>query len=404
MYRIPGTSSTPSASKPPETHSNLPAPYLNFEGFPTNTTLTLDTIPDSERAPPTLPARSSLSPESRLTLPPRLQARARQSLVSLSSFAVGKRTSHAYSQSQPQSQSQFYAYPHSQSSSSDTSSTPRSPTKPNLPTPDLRRSSQQAESENALHCLNFTPAPSPASDLLTLSRHIETQTAQARHLFTQKSPFLDTAERRWINSTISDTEVATREVAILTESLRVDQATNHGRLGMKSQLKWFVRDAKRAREKQERLVVLHASLMTVLSRLQGIQTGVAETDEVRDISTEVGDREADIELVANGPGADADEKGDRLKRNWKSEPAAPILSESGSKTTTRHVGQDALWDLSVQLQDAGMEAVMPNMIAEKVSPSVRTEPVNEASSPSATMDNELMDMLSWRWAQGRANT
>jgi hypothetical protein len=181
---------------------------------------------------------------------------------------------------------------------------------------------------------------------------------------------------------------------------------NQGRLGVKTQIKWMLRDSKRAREKRERLVVVHQSLMTVLGRLQGVQgvpveTGIgAAVASGMSTGTERGrsgtDREEDTR--DNGGFELAREEKTRRRRRMTVDKAQTI-----SPSSMKQVPEEGPWDLSVQLQDAGMEAVVPNMVAEKVGISVTANQAQEVGSPPSTkMDNELMDMLSWRWAQGRA--
>jgi hypothetical protein len=191
---------------------------------------------------------------------------------------------------------------------------------------------------------------------------------------------------------------------VLTEGLRVEQAINQGRLGVKTQIKWMLRDSKRAREKRERLVVVHQSLMTVLARLQGVQgappkmegevgteTGVVSRNQSESLDNRTDTRDSKV-------GLDSEEHIRRRRRMTVDK--TPRISSS-----MKRVEEEGPWDLSVQLQDAGMEAVVPNTVAEKVGASVTTKPTQDVSSASSTnMDDELMDMLSWRWAQGRATT
>ncbi|KAL4976092.1 hypothetical protein BDW66DRAFT_166818 [Aspergillus desertorum] len=255
---------------------------------------------------------------------------------------------------------------------------------------------------NMLASLAHSAAPvtpnNPTTSLLTLNRHIETQSAQARHLFTQKSHFLSQIEREWIESTISDTEDATRDVLKLTEAFRVDQEVNNGRVGLKSQLRWLVRDSRRAKEERERLMLCHASLMEVLSSLQSIhspndpQVGFVQDAERRH------EREGESERGTVGGSPES------------SAPGA-VYGSSASNTGPRP--KSPVWDLSVQLQDAGMEVAVavPAPLPPKPSVSAATHSArnstiklptqSEAEVAPERLDDELLDMLSWRWAQGR---
>ncbi|KAL3447655.1 hypothetical protein BJX65DRAFT_90042 [Aspergillus insuetus] len=403
MYRMPGASPTPSAITPPDPN-DLPAPYLNLADFPSTTTLALNSTLVPDERPSFPPRPTSMMSERRPPILPRSQPKARQSLTSLSSFSLSNMRPHSHSYSQSQSTSTSES---ASTTSTTTTSTHKSP--PPNPTPTTQKPPKAKKQKIPLPTLNSTIPLSPATDLLTLTQHIETQISQARHLFSRKHNLLDPSEQSWISATIRDTEVATREVAVLTEGLRVEQAVNQGRLGVKTQVKWMLRDSKRAREKRERLVVVHQSLMTVLARLQGVQGAPAERGV--EVGTETGLVSGNRSGSRNVSGQDRTDARDiqgskldseeqvRRRRRITVDKAPTILS------STNRIPEDAPWDLSVQLQDAGMEAVVPNMVAEKVGPSVTTKSAGEISStPSPKMDNELMDMLSWRWAQGRATT
>ncbi|KAL3432665.1 hypothetical protein BDV09DRAFT_205807 [Aspergillus tetrazonus] len=271
----------------------------------------------------------------------------------------------------------------------------------------IHSSSSQAKSRlsvavpSMLASLSNSAAPAtpnnPTSSLLTLNRHIETQSAQARHFFTQKSHLLSQNEREWIEATISDTEDAIREVLKLTETFRVDQELNNGRVGMKSQLRWLIRDSRRAKEERERLMLCHASLMGVIGRLQSLNPpNDAQMALVQD-ATRQHETEGDSERgTVGGP----------------PEPSAPGPIYGSSVSSTESRPKSPVWDLSVQLQDAGMEVAVtePALLPPNppVSAAPHSTPISTAKLPMQSeevapekLDDELLDMLSWRWAQGR---
>ncbi|KAL4777182.1 hypothetical protein BDW60DRAFT_202095 [Aspergillus nidulans var. acristatus] len=238
--------------------------------------------------------------------------------------------------------------------------------------------------------------PSP-TDLQFRGTHTSTQSTHARRLVDSLPPnCIDARERAWIDSTIRDTEDAVHAVAVLIERLRVEQETNNGHLWLKARLSWVVSDSKRARELTERLVLCHGSLMGVLGRLQAIQNGAGS-------------------VVRN-----------------------EIMDGERTRTASRYVldldlreerAPSPVWDLSVELQDAGMELVVPDPKIEagegaKTEVSFQVRPPKEAipaprhptfapsptagpgdhgtaSTTSEKLDRELLDMLSWRWAQGQ---
>ncbi|KAL4914329.1 hypothetical protein BDW62DRAFT_190581 [Aspergillus aurantiobrunneus] len=241
---------------------------------------------------------------------------------------------------------------------------------------------------------NTNTNPSDPTPLLSLTTHIRTQTTHARHLFSQFSAYLPEIERQWIASTISDTEALIREVLLLTEGLRVDREVNNGKLGLKSQFRWLVRDSRKAREKRERLVLCHASLVAVLVRLEGVRPKVSEGVDtgsgVRDGSTRTS--------MTNGSG------------NCNGNNNDGRLSVSISDTSRRP--DSPVWDLAVQLQDPGKEIVLDSDRdsadrASKTQPAAAAQsPVSplqdgEAADAPTKLDNEMLEMLSWRWTQGR---
>lgn len=110
------------------------------------------------------------------------------------------------------------------------------------------------------------------SELQKTHKHVLVQLHEAKRLRLLKDSVLDTNEISWIDGTINDIEDATRDVAILLEPTRVQKETRNGRLSISSQLRWKYHDSKRARDKKERMVACHSSLMSVLSHLQRLGT------------------------------------------------------------------------------------------------------------------------------------
>ncbi|KAL6237890.1 hypothetical protein BDW75DRAFT_202944 [Aspergillus navahoensis] len=234
------------------------------------------------------------------------------------------------------------------------------------------------------------PVPNPSltytSDvpLTTLTQHVQIQLSQARHLFTSLSHHLNPAENTWIHDTISDTETAVREILILTESLRVDREVNNGKIGLKTQLKWAIRDSRKAKSKRARLVLCHASLGAVLVRLQGVQT----------------------EYAGNGTGY-ASANAETGKPDGRQMVTSANARDRGPTTS----GPDNLpWKVAVQLQNSGMELVADEPTGAEARSAMPQSPTSTISGRESiepaqgNLDNELLDMLSWRWAQGRTKT
>ncbi|KAL4901444.1 hypothetical protein BDW74DRAFT_159967 [Aspergillus multicolor] len=282
-----------------------------------------------------------------------------------------------------------------------------SSTSTTTPTPTTVPKSPPRPTTTQNTALNSTSNSNPRTDLHSLATHISTQSTQARHLLSQIPPTsISPTEMNWIESTITDTENAIHSVAILLEKSRVEAETNNGKLGVRTHLRWMVKDSKRAKEMRTRLVMCHGSLMGVLGRLQGLYGQVQVQVQVQGLGQGMEPVEMD--------GASAFRVG----------LGTGIAGERAPSSK---------WDLRVQLQDAGMEvasdprehglkqqeprAEVKAPFIFQVEPSEEPKPSCPASgnlavefkeedkeiSPSteAKLDTELLDMLSWHWAQVR---
>lgn len=344
---------------------------------------------------------------------------------------------------------------------------------------------------------NPDPNPHDASSLLALTHHVHTQTSQARHLFTQLQHYLPFVEKQWIQSTIGDTEAAARDILLLTESMRIDQETNNGKLGLKTQFRWMMRDSRRARERRERLVLCHASLVAVLVRLEGVRAKVPQTGLSGPSFVNPGNGAgagvgpvpaAPVEISASSPALQTEFEHDLPIRKSPPPPKKPLTTEPTATAATAEVNANTttnsqaypppptaapppipvpvpvqnnnkpdspIWDLPTQLQDADKELVVQHDQPPPIPPKVKieedanptstatataagngaansnpangsivscagteTETETETATTTATgtprtmspvspegptkLDNELLDMLEWRWKQGRA--
>ncbi|TIA56899.1 hypothetical protein D6C83_03926, partial [Aureobasidium pullulans] len=68
-------------------------------------------------------------------------------------------------------------------------------------------------------------------DLLDSTKHVSSTLESARTMRQEKSAFLSTDERKWIDSIIIDTKRCLESVAALVEPARVDLQTKSGRVG-----------------------------------------------------------------------------------------------------------------------------------------------------------------------------
>lgn len=104
------------------------------------------------------------------------------------------------------------------------------------------------------------------ADLLSTTRHVETNLNEARRLRRHKVALIDAGERNWIDAVILDTDNAVRAVAELIEPARVDN-TVKSNITFGHKLLWVFRDNPKVRDKHARLTVCHQSLTTVISCL-----------------------------------------------------------------------------------------------------------------------------------------
>ncbi len=104
------------------------------------------------------------------------------------------------------------------------------------------------------------------ADLLSTTRHVDTNLNEARRLRRTKATLLDAGERAWIDGVIGDTDKALRAVAQLIEPARVDKNVKEG-INFGHRVMWVFRDNPKVRDKHAGLTLCHQSLMTVIACL-----------------------------------------------------------------------------------------------------------------------------------------
>ncbi|KAL4936968.1 hypothetical protein BDV06DRAFT_203891 [Aspergillus oleicola] len=301
----------------------------------------------------------------------------------------------AQRQPQPQTQTQTQTQTQARISAVPSSTTPNTPS--------------QLPSSNS--------GSNPSSPLLSLTSHVQNQLTLATHLFMTYSAQLAWTEKNWMESTISDTERAIAVIKFLTESLRIEEETNNGRIGIGSRMKWALRDSRKAKERREDLVLVSASLGRVLARLQSIQSNFPQGP---------GEVEADTNnTIAEAASKELTSAATSLPVS-KQRPRVPTttIKEAASSPSAASAGKPPSppWDLTVQHQDPGMELVVDNGIMDNQSvnsstvqfavcdperTTLNTPPPPAISPPppppSTELDEELLEMLSWRWNRGRVS-
>jgi hypothetical protein len=142
---------------------------------------------------------------------------------------------------------------------------------------------------------NLTSVNEHIEELLKAQNHICTQLNEAQRLRQLKKPVLDPTEMNWIDGTISDIEEAIRDIAILLEPTRDERATKNGKLSLGTQIRWMYRDSQRARDKKDRLLACHSSLMAVLAHLQRVN--VPEAIPVHELETEMSSKSEVLSIL-----------------------------------------------------------------------------------------------------------
>ncbi|KAL5338037.1 hypothetical protein BJX70DRAFT_219080 [Aspergillus crustosus] len=223
--------------------------------------------------------------------------------------------------------------------------------------------------------------PTPAT-LLTLTHQIRTQTTLACTLFTKHASTLTNFETHWISSILNHTDSLITEILTFLEPHRVEAEIHNGKPGVRSKVKWCVRDGKIAREKMERLIVFQKGVEGVLGRLwdlERVDIGEGERGEQ-------GKKTAGRDLVEGVYGA--------------------LVSSGVAEGRSRSAALEAA---SASMVKGASRAAAPESPRTDGRPSqqARNNPVTDSDIPQlhrepqpVPLDNELLEMLSWRWAQG----
>ncbi|KAL4758027.1 uncharacterized protein BDW70DRAFT_104006 [Aspergillus foveolatus] len=382
-------------------YASLPVPRIGSPSIPSKTDASLAPAMDSEAVfPPqpqqqpqfepiitsrasslpvttTPPASSPLAPNPHSAIqssPPHLEAHQHTTRLSLSKFTTQSLTTlrAVASASKIHSASTSLSSPRPKFNSSSSSCSTASASTTSIPTPQSPP---------------FRP-PSPTNTfnlpLATLTQHMTTQLGQARHLLATLSHHLSPAEDIWIHDTVSDAEGTVREILILTEPLRVDREVNDGRLGLKTQLKWAVRGSWKAKDMRARLNLCHSSLVAILMRLQDLEAEYAET-------------------VAEHAAAKT-ETGTSDGRNPMTSANVYVEGPTTSEPESLHKNS------AVQMEDLSLESVVDEHTGVETRSADPQSPISIISREDSIepapekLNNELVDMLSWRWSQGREKT
>ncbi|CAD0051154.1 unnamed protein product [Aureobasidium pullulans] len=104
-------------------------------------------------------------------------------------------------------------------------------------------------------------------DLLDSTKHVSSTLESARTMRQEKSAFLSTDERKWIDSIIIDTKRCLESVAALVEPARVDLQTKSGRVGFVNRSLFVFRDSPKVATNLARLNLAHQSLNAAMGVL-----------------------------------------------------------------------------------------------------------------------------------------
>ncbi|THW71976.1 hypothetical protein D6D02_04593 [Aureobasidium pullulans] len=104
-------------------------------------------------------------------------------------------------------------------------------------------------------------------DLLESTQHVSSILGSAQTMQQQKSPFLSSEERRWVDIVLVDTKRCLESVAALIEPARVDLQTRNGYVGLMNRGFFVFRDSSKVAPNIARLGLAHQSLSAVMSVL-----------------------------------------------------------------------------------------------------------------------------------------
>lgn len=113
----------------------------------------------------------------------------------------------------------------------------------------------------------FKAVGQQTQDLLDSTKHVASTLESAQAMRQQKSAFLSTEERNWIDNILSDANRCLEAVGALVEPARVDLQTKSGHVGLLNRGLFVFRDSPKVATNLARLNLTHQSLNTVIGVL-----------------------------------------------------------------------------------------------------------------------------------------
>lgn len=104
-------------------------------------------------------------------------------------------------------------------------------------------------------------------DLLDSTKHVSSNLKSARTMRRQKSQFLSTDEKKWVDGVLEDTDRCLRDFATLVEPARVDLQTGSGRVSLLNRGLWVFRDGPKVATSLARLNLTSQSLNSAITIL-----------------------------------------------------------------------------------------------------------------------------------------
>ncbi|KEQ91987.1 hypothetical protein AUEXF2481DRAFT_43381 [Aureobasidium subglaciale EXF-2481] len=113
----------------------------------------------------------------------------------------------------------------------------------------------------------FKAVGQQTKDLLSSTNHVSATLESAQTLLLQKSAFLGSEERKYIDSVLADTKRCLETVAALVEPARVDMQIKDGHVDFVNKGLFVFRDSPKVANSLARLSLVHQSLSAVMGIL-----------------------------------------------------------------------------------------------------------------------------------------
>lgn len=188
-------------------------------------------------------------------------------------------------------------------------------------------------------------------DLLDSTKHVSSTLESARTMRQQKSAFLSSDERSWIDSIIVDTKRCLESVAALVEPARVDLQTKSGRVGFVNRSLFVFRDSPKVATNLARLNLAHQSLNAAMGVLCSKGTYWQPASELQAVNQQEAVSPPSYERDQFLQRGKLPRKGSVSTIRSYQQPQAFLLSDDGEKVSNAY-SRSQYPDLIAELEDS----------------------------------------------------